>query len=106
MTVLDECVRCGACCYGDEMWIHVMAADDDILGEENVRRLTVLTEHGRGYRARSMKMVGGRCIAFRGDLGDGHPGCSIYECRPEICRAFRAGSSDCQAARRRRGIDD
>jgi Fe-S-cluster containining protein len=88
------------------MWIHVMAVDDDILGEENVQRLTVLTEHGRGYRARSMKMVGGCCIAFRGELGDGRPGCSIYERRPEICRGFRAGSADCQAARRRRGIVD
>jgi Fe-S-cluster containining protein len=83
-----------------------MAADDDILGEAEIARSTVMTEHGRGYRARSMKMVGGRCIAFRDDLGDGRPGCSIYERRPEICRTFCAGSSDCEAARRRRGIVD
>jgi Fe-S-cluster containining protein len=88
------------------MWIHVMAVDDDILGEDNVRQLTVLTKHGRGYCARSMKMVGGRCIAFRDHLGDGRPGCSIYERRPEICRAFSSGSADCKAARRRRGIVD
>jgi Fe-S-cluster containining protein len=106
VTPASGCVRCGACCYGDEMWIHVMAIDDGILGEDNVKRLTVLTEHGRGYRARSMKMVGGRCIAFRDDLGDGHPGCSIYERRPEICRDFSGGSADCLAARRRRNIED
>jgi Fe-S-cluster containining protein len=106
VTPISDCARCGACCYGDEMWIHVMAVDDDLLGDDNVARFTVLTQHGRGYFARSMKMVGGRCVAFRDDAGDGRPGCSIYGCRPEICRAFSAGTPDCLAARRRRGIAD
>ncbi len=100
-----DCRTCGACCYGDEMWIHVMAGDDHRLGEDKVRRLTVLTQHGRGYVARSMKMEGGRCVAFRDSLGDGGCGCSIYEVRPEICRTFEAGSKDCYAARERRGIE-
>jgi Fe-S-cluster containining protein len=100
-----DCRTCGACCYGDEMWIHVMACDDERLGHQGVRHLTVLTEHGRGYIARSMKMVGGRCIAFRDRLVDGGCGCSIYETRPDICRDFQAGSADCLAARRRRGIE-
>ena len=100
------CRRCGACCYGDEMWIHIVADDDARLGEDDVRRLTVRTQHGRGYFARSMKMVGGRCIAYRDDLGDGRPGCSIYKRRPEICRAFEAGSADCTAARRHRNVRD
>jgi Fe-S-cluster containining protein len=101
---IPDCRTCGACCYGDEMWIHVMADDDERLGEAKVRHLTVLTQHGRGYFARSMKMVGGRCAAFRDTLGDGHCGCSIYDVRPGICREFAAGSTDCHAARRRRGI--
>ena len=100
-----DCRTCGACCYGDEMWIHVMASDDDRLGGEGTRHLTVLTQHGRGYFARSMKMLGGRCIAFRDRLADGGCGCSIYETRPDICREFQAGSPDCLAARRRRGIE-
>ena len=100
-----DCRTCGACCYGDEMWIHVMASDDDRLGDEGTRHLTVLTQHGRGYFARSMKMLGGRCIAFRDRLADGGCGCSIYETRPDICREFQAGSPDCLAARRRRGIE-
>ena len=83
-----------------------MAGDDAVLGEEDFQRLTVLTEHGRGYRARSMKMVGGLCVAYRDDLDDGRPGCSIYERRPEVCRTFQAGSADCRAARRRMGIED
>jgi Fe-S-cluster containining protein len=87
------------------MWIHVMASDDERLGDDGVRHLTVLTRHGRGYVARSMKMVGGRCIAYRDHLADGGCGCSIYENRPDICRAFEAGSADCLAARRRRGLD-
>jgi uncharacterized protein len=113
-TVLDkagtvgavpDCRTCGACCYGDEMWVHVMAVDDDRLGDDRVHRLTVLTQHGRGYFARSMKMVGGRCIAYRDSLADGGCGCSIYDARPDICRTFEAGSADCHAARRRRGLE-
>ena len=107
MSAHLDCRSCGACCYGDEMWIHVMASDDARLGEQDgVRHLTVLTQHGRGYVACSMKMVGGRCIAFRDQLADGGCGCSIYEARPDICREFQAGSADCLAARRRRGILD
>ena len=100
-----DCRTCGACCYGDEMWIHVMAPDDDRLGDDRVRHLTVLTRHGRGYVARSMKMEGGRCVAFRDRLPDGGCGCSIYENRPDICREFEAGTPDCLAARRRRGME-
>jgi uncharacterized protein len=100
-----DCRTCGACCYGDEMWIHVMAVDDERLGADGLHHLTVLTQHGRGYVARSMKMVGGRCIAFGERLGDGGCGCSIYEARPDICREFQVGSPDCLAARQRRGKD-
>ncbi|MET0594133.1 MAG: YkgJ family cysteine cluster protein [Polyangiaceae bacterium] len=102
---IPDCRTCGACCYGDEMWIHVMADDDERLGEDVVRRLTVLTQHGRGYVARSMKMEGGRCAAYRDKLADGKCGCSIHEIRPDICREFEAGTPDCHAARKRRGIE-
>ena len=104
-AAVPDCRTCGACCYGDEMWIHVMAVDDDRLGDDKVRHLTVLTQHGRGYFARSMKMEGGRCVAYRDQLPDGAGcGCSIYEVRPDICREFAAGTPDCLAARKRRGI--
>ena len=104
-AAVPDCRTCGACCYGDELWVHVMAVDDERLGEDGVRHLTVLTQHGRGYFARSMKMAGGRCVAYRDRLEDGGCGCSIYEVRPDICREFAAGSADCHAARRRRGLE-
>ena len=105
-SAAPDCRTCGACCYGDEMWIHVMADDDERLDSARLHHLTVLTEHGRGYVARSMRMVGGRCIAYRDELDDGAGcGCSIYEARPAICRDFAAGSPDCHAARRRRGLE-
>ena len=31
--------------------------------------------------------------------------CSIYEARPAICREFAAGTPDCHAARKRRGLE-
>ena len=105
MTAVPDCRACGACCYGDELWVHVMAGDDVRLGDDRLRHLTVLTQHGRGYFARSMKMQNGRCVAFRDRLPDGGTGCSIYEVRPEICRTFEAGSADCHAARRRQGLE-
>ena len=87
------------------MWVHLLAGDDERLGPERVRRLTVLTEHGRGYFARSMRMAGGRCIAFSDALPDGHSGCSIYDARPDICREFTAGSPQCHAARARLALE-
>lgn len=103
---VPDCGTCGACCYGDEMWIHVMAGDDERIGDERLHRLTVLTEHGRGYVARSMKMAGGRCVAYQDNAAGAHPGCcSIYEVRPAICREFAAGTADCHAARKRRGLE-
>jgi Fe-S-cluster containining protein len=105
MNAVPDCRTCGACCSGDTMWVHVLMNDDERLGPDRVRRLTVLTEHGRGYFARSMKMVGGRCAAFSETLDDGKVGCSIYAVRPDVCRDFAAGSPDCHAARRRQGIE-
>jgi Fe-S-cluster containining protein len=101
-----DCRTCGACCHGDELWIRLAAGDVERLGDERARRLTVLVESGRGFVARSMRMTAGRCTAYRDALPDGAGcGCSIYDARPAICRAFESGSADCLAARRRRGID-
>ena len=52
-----------------------------------------------------MKMEGGRCAAYRDKLDDGKCGCSIHAIRPDICREFEAGTPDCHAARKRRGIE-
>ncbi len=101
-----DCQRCGACCYGDEMWIHLLVDDDERLGPTNAEKLTTLTRHGRGFVARSMRMVDGHCIAYSTNLGDGRCGCTIYSLRPDICRDFEAGSPGCRAARARRGIKD
>lgn len=105
VTTVPECRTCGACCYGDELWVRLAAGDVERLGDERARRLTVLVENGRGFRARAMRMVGGRCVALRDALPDGRGGgCSEYEARPGICRTFEAGSPDCLAARARMGF--
>jgi Fe-S-cluster containining protein len=43
-----------------------------------------------------------RCAALKGSLGDCR--CGIYVERPALCRDFAAGSEDCRAARRKRGL--
>jgi len=43
-----------------------------------------------------------RCVALQGALGQCT--CGIYTRRPGLCRDFAAGSEDCQASRRQRGL--
>ena len=72
------------------MWVHVLAVDEERMGER-ARELTVLTRHGRGYVACSMKMVDGHCVAMRPAAGSG--GCSVYPIRPDICRVLAIQSA-------------
>jgi Fe-S-cluster containining protein len=95
-----DCQACGACCYGDDGWVHVDAADDArVDASERLRALVVMTRMG-SYVRRSLRMLNGRCAG----LADTDTGvtCSVYADRPTVCRALKAGSEDCVRARRAR----
>jgi len=49
-----------------------------------------------------MRMHEGHCAQLCAS-GDGQALCSVYELRPEACRAFRAGSFECKQAIRHNG---
>jgi Fe-S-cluster containining protein len=50
-----------------------------------------------------MKTTNNRCVALTGKVGC-DVGCSIYNNRPNACRAFAAGSTLCLEARAAAGI--
>ena len=98
-----DCQTCGACCHGDDGWVHVDGSDDArIVGAPDLARLVVLTRHG-AYVKRSLRMVGGACAA----LATTQSGvtCAIYAHRPTVCRELERGSTHCHAARRLRGFE-
>ncbi len=52
-----------------------------------------------------MKTTNNRCVALTGEVGCG-VSCSIYNNRPNACRAFVAGSQLCLEARAAAGIKE
>ncbi len=105
-----DCQTCGACCCNsdqnkaEEFIDYVEVLPRDALAKQPprvLRRLTVVNGQGE----RHLRLVGEeqRCIALKGELGQ-LVTCSIYELRPKPCRILEAGSSECRARRRERGI--
>lgn len=97
-----DCQTCGACCHGDDGWVHVGAEDDARVAEAPaLRRVVVLLRHGE-HAKRSLRMVDGACAALR--RAGGRVACSIYADRPQVCREVAVGSVTCRAARSARGL--
>ncbi|MFL6468461.1 MAG: YkgJ family cysteine cluster protein [Pyrinomonadaceae bacterium] len=94
-----ECVTCGVCC-SLPLIVTVPRGDEKRLKEYwdiTVDEVVVERVIGRDLQT-------GRCINLEGTLGESI-GCRIYEDRPNICRAFDAGSDRCLEYRRMYGID-
>ena len=92
-----DCVTCGRCCHHPPETAHVLASDEDRLGEALLREFTYEDPRPPGFRF--LRNAGERC----GALDVSEPGrfpCRIYERRPDDCRRFRPGSDDCLEARR------
>lgn len=91
MAVPADCTRCGICCTSEGQR-HVAVTGDDWsrLGEhaEDVTEWI-------GNKA-FMKMVDGHCAALTAH-DEGRYLCSMYEVRPETCRALPQASAACEA---------
>ena len=103
-----DCQSCGACCiaqYDDDRYV--------MLDEHEAKRL-VEADHGdyvisdknqwneMEFRAlRTKRSPEGHCvcIALHGLVGQAVR-CGVYDSRPDPCRHFRPGSSECHAARK------
>jgi Fe-S-cluster containining protein len=92
-----DCVACGRCCHHGPSTVQLFESDEERMGPELVRRLTVLMEKPPYFRFVSNE--GHRCGALDVSVPDRYP-CAIYAVRPEGCRIVEPGSPCCLEARR------
>ena len=90
-----NCVACGACCFSKHPRYLVL------LPEDRDRKLPPESLFQEGERS-FVDFSCGHCTHLK--LETGQAICAVYEDRPEACRAFRAGSFECQRAIRANGI--
>jgi Fe-S-cluster containining protein len=93
----DNCLACGACCFSpSEMFVRVTGEDWARLGADAAG-----AAHFIGHRA-FMRMRNGHCAALeirRGAEAAPEFFCTLYEIRPQICRALQRGSPECEGER-------
>jgi Fe-S-cluster containining protein len=91
---VPECTRCGACCFSSSpRYLRVFGCDYERLGDE-AERLTHFIDN-RAY----MRLAEGHCAALTYEADSARFLCSIYERRPDVCRALERGSGQCAADR-------
>jgi Fe-S-cluster containining protein len=116
MITNDDCTKCGACCsyfFTEELIDIGRRGKGLFINNDRVDQIPVKIRRGlvveydldidfdRWLRGRK---VGDRyqCKALEGQIGDCR--CSIYEYRPETCRAFEPGGEKCLNARKALGF--
>jgi Fe-S-cluster containining protein len=91
------CWFCGVCCFSTlDRYVRVSGDDHARLGDRAASLV-----HFIGNRA-YMQMAEGRCAALALDQA-GRWLCSVYDHRPEVCRALERGSRACSAERALKG---
>lgn len=91
----ELCQACGACCAFSPHWPRFTT--------ETAAEIATLPRHLLDDEESGMRWEGGRCAALRGEVGRGTC-CSVYEDRPEVCRACLPGDDACTIARARHGM--
>ena len=79
-----ECLRCGACCTGEEGYVLLTEEDIERLMEGlGLTREELMVKYLRsvGGRYSLQETDDGRCVFWAGD-------CTLYEHRPYQCRSF------------------
>jgi uncharacterized protein len=86
----SDCTICGRCCFSKEPdYIRVFAVDEARMSASTI----TFTEQRDGIRV--MRFAEGRCVALRFDAAD-RIICTIYDERPDVCRALERGSGQCR----------
>lgn len=91
-----DCVACGACCFSRNPRYLVLLPEDT--GRALPADSLIEAEDGRTF----VDFSCGHCTHL--ELDTGQALCGVYNQRPEACRAFRAGSFECQRAIRANGV--
>lgn len=91
---VPDCTSCGACCFSrSPRYLRVFGGDYERLGDD-AERLTQFIDN-RAF----MRLVDGHCAALTYEPVSKRFLCSVYERRPDVCRALERGSSQCAAER-------
>jgi uncharacterized protein len=91
-----DCRSCGACCSFSSDWPRFTLEED--------AALDLIPERFVNQAASGMRCSGDRCSALLGEVGQS-TSCSIYDLRPDVCRACQPGDEACRIARRHFGLD-
>jgi Fe-S-cluster containining protein len=93
-----ECLACGTCCFSTlRRYVPVTGDDYARLGEAATE--LVVWEENRAY----MRIADGHCAALRVDVARRELVCTVYDTRPETCRALARGSPECAGERATKG---
>ena len=98
-TPLYECDGCGACCRT----FPIFAAETDAVREPRIVQEGRKLSDSLGsptWRYQLFLLPFHQACCFLNESQR----CTIYETRPDVCRTFTAGSTQCQEARERSGI--
>jgi Fe-S-cluster containining protein len=104
--VIPDCQDCGACCFGPAHE-HAFVSPRDaarFTPDERERLLELFPGHVVFLRMeRRLAPASGllHCAAL--EVEGGRYRCSVYERRPDVCRAFERGASGCRAVIEERG---
>jgi hypothetical protein len=94
-----ECDSCGACCRTFPIFASAVdAAREPRVAAEGRELPPHLAAPGWTYQLHPLPFHEACCFL------DGAARCTIYPTRPDVCRAFAAGSDPCQEARARQGL--
>lgn len=104
----NPCLRCGACCARYRVSFYWGEADDVTPGGVPVGLTDDLSDFRRAMKGTGQAQP--RCVVLQGIIG-ACVSCSIYDCRPTVCRAFEASYRDgatpnerCDEARAAHGL--
>ncbi|TPK05891.1 YkgJ family cysteine cluster protein [Mesorhizobium sp. B2-5-7] len=90
-----DCQSCGACCSYSAEWPRFSTEDD--------AQLDRIPEKYVAADLSGMRCDGVRCSALSGEVGKS-TACTIYDLRPDVCRACMPGDDECLMARRALGF--
>ena len=91
------CQSCGACCDYSLEWPRFSTESDEAL-DRIPAKLVAPNLSG-------MRCDGNRCAALAGKVGVA-ASCTIYDIRPDVCRACLPGDDACTMARVRHGMTE
>ena len=92
----DICISCGACCVTFRVSFYWGETDAYPGGTVPQHLTNQLTPHLVCMKGTEKNPV--RCVALEGEVGKS-VGCKVYPLRSSTCRAFEAGSEECNRAR-------